>query len=604
MTYPRRTLRRSLRPLLAGVTLVAAACSPGTDAPAVSADAAPWPSSWRYASDVEPVVASNGMVVSTDVLASTVGNRILEAGGNAVDAAIAVQFALAVVNPEAGNIGGGGFMVVRSPDGEVRALDFRETAPAAATRDMYLDADGNVTDRSVVGHLASGVPGTVAGMWAAHEAFGSLPWADLVQPAIDLANGFEVTPRFLGSLGTSMVEALTAYPASAAQFLPNDGAPPLVGDTLRQPDLAATLSRIRDDGPDGFYAGETARLIVAEMERGGGIMTAADLAAYAPAWRDPITFDYRGYEVHSMPPSSSGGITMAEAANILEGWDLAALPWDGAERVHLLAEAWRRAYADRNHYLADPDFVEMPLGTLASDAYADFRRSDVDPSAATPSNTVEPGVEAFLSGGGVEATGVSEEGEHTTHFSIVDDEGRAVVVTTTINSWYGSKVTVAGAGFVLNNEMDDFTSKPGTPNQFGLVQGENNAIAPGKRMLSAMTPSIVEDPDGNLFMLTGTPGGSTIITTVFQTISNVLDYGMTVSQAVLAPRVHHQHLPDQIFVEPGGLSPAVLEALRARGHTVVERDDVSGDVQAIVVGPDGRFYAQSDPRRGGAAVGH
>ncbi len=473
-----------LRMVAVAAVFAAAACSGDAGAGIGTADSAdPWPSSWQYQSQA-PVSAQNGMVVTTDVLASQVGADILAAGGNAIDAVIAVQFALAVVNPEAGNIGGGGFMVVRQADGTTRALDFREKAPAAATRDMYLDAEGNLTDRSVVGHLAVGVPGTVAGMWAAHQELGTMEWTALLQPAIDLAEGFEVAPRFLGSLGAGMIADLSAFPASAAQFLPAAGAPPAVGDTLHQTELAATLTRIRDQGPDGFYRGETADLIVAEMARGDGIITHADLEAYQAA---------------------SGG---------------------------------------------------------------------------------------------------DDEGEHTTHFSIVDGAGNAVAITTTINSWYGSKVTVTGAGFVLNNEMDDFAAKPGTANQFGLVQGENNAIAPGKRMLSAMTPSIVEDPSGALFMVTGTPGGSTIITTVFQTISNVVDYGMNVSQAVLAPRVHHQHLPDQIFVEPGGLSPSVIEALRAMGHTVVERGDVSGDVQAILVGADGRLHAQSDLRRGGAAVGN
>ena len=315
-------------------------------------------------------------------------------------------------------------------------------------------------------------------------------------------------------------------------------------------------------------------------------------------------FEYRGYTILSMPPSSSGGVTMAEGANILEGFDLSALPFDDAERVHLMAEAWRRAYADRNHYLGDPDYVEMPLETLESDDYAAFRRSTVDRTSATPSEAVTPGVEAFRGAEDPSATGAGDEGEHTTHFSIVDAQGNAVAVTTTLNSWYGSKVTVAGAGFVLNNEMDDFSAKPGTPNQYGLVQGERNAIEPGKRMLSAMTPTIVLDPAGKLRMVTGTPGGSTIITTTFQTISNVLDHGMDVSRAVLAPRVHHQHLPDQIFYEAGGLSPAVVERLKAMGHTVVERSDVSGDVQAILVAPDGTLTGQSDPRRGGQALGY
>jgi gamma-glutamyltranspeptidase/glutathione hydrolase len=573
--------------LLSATLLGLTACGPAV--PEVEAPA--FPSAWSLPADPSPVTAQNGMVVSTDEYASRIGVEVLRSGGNAVDAAVAVQFALAVVNPEAGNIGGGGFMVLRTAAGETAAVDYREKAPLAATRDMYLDANGNLTDKSVVGHLAAGVPGTVSGMWEAHQRFGSLEWAALVDPAIGLADGFEVKERFLGSLGPTMVEALSAYPASAAQFLPRDGQPPMVGDTLRQPDLAATLRRVRDQGPDGFYRGETAELIVAEMSRGGGIITREDLEEYQAAWRDPISFTYRDHTVISMPPSSSGGATMAEMANILERYDVASMPWHSPEMIHLYVEAWKRAYADRNHYLADPDFIDMPLQRMTSAEYAAERASTIDAAAATPSAEIGPGMEG------------PDEGENTTHFSIVDSDGNAVSVTTTINSWYGSKVTVAGAGFVLNNEMDDFAAKPGTPNQFGLVQGENNAVGPGKRMLSAMTPSIVLGPTGELRMVTGTPGGSTIITTVFQTISNVLDYGMNVVQAVNAPRVHHQHLPDQIYFESGGLDLATVEALEALGHRVVERGDVSGDVQAILM-EGGMITAWSDPRRGGAAIGY
>jgi gamma-glutamyltranspeptidase/glutathione hydrolase len=532
------------------------------------------------------------MVVTTDELASQVGVDVLRAGGNAVDAAVAIQFALAVVNPEAGNIGGGGFLVLREADGATATLDFRERAPAAATRDMFLDEAGNLTDRSVVGHLAVAVPGTVRGIWEAHQRYGTLPWAELLAPAVRLADGFPVRPRFLHSLGPDMVEALSAFPASAAQFLPRDGQPPVLGDTLRQTDLAATLRRIQGEGPDGFYAGETADLIVAEMERGGGIVTHQDLAEYRAAWREAITFIYRDHTVISMPPSSSGGVTMAEIAHILEAYDLAAQSWHGAEMVHLYAEAWKRAYADRNHYLGDPDFVDMPLERMASREYAALRAAGISTARATPADEVGPGLD------------LPAESENTTHYSVVDAMGNAVAVTTTINSWYGSKVTVSGAGFVLNNEMDDFAAKPGTPNQFGLVQGESNAVAPGKRMLSAMTPSIVVGPSGRLRMVTGTPGGSTIITTVFQTISNVLDFGMNVAQAVHAPRVHHQHLPDQIYYEPGGLDASVVAQLRDMGHTVVERPGMSGDAQVILVGETGTLFGWSDPRRGGTALGH
>jgi gamma-glutamyltranspeptidase/glutathione hydrolase len=561
-------------------------------APPRAVERGPFPAGWAYPASGSPETGRNGMVVTTDELASRVGVEVLRAGGNAVDAAVAVHFALAVVNPEAGNIGGGGFMVARLADGTSAALDFREKAPMAATRNMFLDGDGNLTSRSVVGHLAAGVPGSVRGMWEAHQRFGSLPWEDLLAPAVDLADGFEVGERFLRSLDQDMVRSLSAFAASAAQFLPRDGTPPHVGDTLRQADLAATLRRIQADGPDGFYRGETADLIVVEMARGGGIITHRDLESYTAAWRDPVSFTYRGHEVISMPPSSSGGATMAEMANILEGYDLASMPWHGPEVVHLYAEAWKRAYADRNHYMADPDFVDMPLARLVSKEYAAERRTDIYLDAATPSALVGPGLEA------------PREGDHTTHYSIVDGAGNAVAVTTTINSWYGSKVTVEGAGFVLNNEMDDFAAKPGTPNQFGLVQGENNAVGPGKRMLSAMTPTIVVAPSGRLRMVSGTPGGSTIITTVFQVISNVLDYDMDLVGAVNAPRVHHQHLPDQIYYEPDGLEPATMVRLREMGHTLVERSEMSGDVQAILVDEAGTMTAWSDPRRGGRALGY
>ncbi|MDP2958453.1 MAG: gamma-glutamyltransferase [Longimicrobiales bacterium] len=584
-----RALPFPRKPLALATLAAAVACSPA-EAPPESAGR--FPAGWAYPDAAEAVVGTQGMVVTTDELASQVGVEVLRAGGNAVDAAVAVQFALAVVNPEAGNIGGGGFLVARMADGTAAALDFREKAPLAATRDMYLDAEGNLTDKSVVGHLAAGVPGSVMGMWEAHRRFGTLPWSDLVAPAVALAEGFPVRARFLRSLDSTMVRALSAFPASAAQFLPRDGQPPRVGDTLRQSDLAATLRRIQESGSDGFYRGETADLLVAEMERGGGIMTLEDLEAYTAAWREPVTFTYRGHQVISMPPSSSGGATLALMANMLEGHDLASLPWHGPEMIHLYAEAWKRAYADRNHYLADPDFVDTPLERMISPAYGRERGADISLERATPSLEIGPGMEG------------PAEGAHTTHFSIVDGQGNAVAVTTTINSWYGCRVTVTGAGFVLNNEMDDFAAKPGTPNQFGLVQGENNAVGPGKRMLSAMAPSIVVAPSGRLRMVTGTPGGATIITTVFQVISNVLDYGMDVVAAVNAPRVHHQHLPDQIYYEAGGLEPATSLRLQEMGHTLVQRTETSGDVQAILVEEDGTLRAWSDPRRGGRAVGY
>ena len=558
-----------------------------------------FPAAWTFSADADPVTATEGMVATTDAYASRVGVDILAAGGNAVDAAVATGLALAVVNPEAGNLGGGGFMMVRLADGTVHAQDHREKAPIAATRDMYLDEDGNVTDRSTVGHLAAGVPGSVAGLWEAHRRFGVLPWADVVQPSIDLANGFEVTVRLVSTLDAAQ-NGIRAFPASARVFLPGD-AVPAVGDTFSQPDLAGVLTRLRDQGPDDFYRGETAALIAAEMERGGGIMTLEDLDRYTTIWREPVSFDYRGYTIHSMPPPSSGGLTMAAIANIVERWDLGEMGWNSPETIHVMAESFRRAYADRNEYLADPDFVELPTDEFLSETYADARAATISLDRATPSSQVNPGIEAFL------------DESHTTHYSVVDGLGNAVAVTTSVNSWYGGKVVVDGAGFFLNNTMDDFAAKPGTPNQFGLVQGERNAVGPEKRMLSAMSPTIVEDPDGDLFLLTGTPGGSTIITTVLQSIMNVVDHGMNVVQAVHAPRVHHQHLPDLVFFEHQGLPAATVQALEAFGHTVRERDPgppdayfaggMSGDVQMIMVMPDGSFTGWSDPRRGGRTEG-
>ncbi|MEX2531706.1 MAG: gamma-glutamyltransferase, partial [Gemmatimonadota bacterium] len=585
--------------VLAAVLLGTVGCRGEESAPSSAAAAAPasalapaavpgaditFPESWRFSADDLPVTATQGMVATTDAYATRVGLDVLEAGGTAMDAAIAVSFTLAVVNPAAGNIGGGGFMVTRLANGETSTLDYREQAPGAAHRDMFLDEDGELTDASVLGHLAAGVPGTVRGMWDAHERYGTFPWAELLQPAIELAEGFEVQERFRNSVA-GQGSALGRYETTREVFLPG-GEPPALGSTFRQPDLARTLTRIRDDGVDGFYRGETADLIVAEMERGGGIITHEDLESYETVWREPITFEYRGHTVTSMPPSSSGGATMALMAHIVEEYDVAAMGWHSPEMIHLLAEAWKRAYADRNQLLADPDFEDIPLEEMISREYAISRAADIDLATATPSSEVGPGLEVG-------------EGTETTHYSIVDRWGNAVSVTTTINLSFGSKVTVAGAGFLLNNEMDDFAARPGFPNFFGLVQGEQNAIEPGKRMLSAMTPTIVANPQGELYFVTGTPGGSTIITTVFQTIINVVDFGMNVSQAVNAPRVHHQHLPDQIYYENGGLVPEVVGALEARGHTVEERGGISGDVQAIMVLPDGTLAGHSDPRLGG-----
>lgn len=556
------------------------------------------PAGWAFPADqAVPTYGTGGMVATTDRVASEVGAEVLRRGGNAVDAAVATHFALAVVNPEAGNIGGGGFMIVRLTDGTTAALDFREKAPLAATRDMYLDSTGAVSERALVGHLAAGVPGSVAGMWEAHHRFGSLPWAELVQPAINLAEGIIVHARLASSL-RSHVDDLRRFPATAAIFLA-DSQPLRVGDRLVQRDMAATLRRIAGDGKDGFYLGETAALIAAEMRRGGGIMTREDLAAYSAPWRDPIVFEYREHTVISMPPPSSGGITLAQILNTLEGFDLRSFGYHSPEHVHLWTEAAKRAFVDRNEYLADPDFVPQPTRELISDGYAASKRAEINADRATPAARVLPGLGPFARS----ARTARREGENTTHYSVIDRHGNAVAVTTTINSSYGNLVTVTGAGFLLNNEMDDFAALPGTANQFGLVQGDANAIEPGKRMLSGMTPTIVLDPAGRVKLVTGSPGGPTIITTVAQIISNVVDFDMDVGGATAAPRLHHQHLPDTIAYERGGMRPETVAELRARGHALRERSGYQGDTQSIVVLPDGRLAGAADPRSGGAAVG-
>jgi gamma-glutamyltranspeptidase/glutathione hydrolase len=585
------TTLRALPLLL--LALAPTACGPAGPARAEAAadDTVSFPADWEFPrGSVSPVMAARGMVVTTDRVASEVGAEILRRNGNAVDAAVATHFALAVVNPEAGNIGGGGFMVVRLADGTTASLDFREAAPLAATRDMFLDSLGNVSDSlSIVGHKAAGVPGSVAGMWEAHKRFGSLPWAELVQPAIALAEGIVVHERLAGSL-RAYEGRLSRYPGTAKVFVPN-GRVPRTGERLVQADLAETFRRIAMEGMDGFYRGRTAELVEAEMRRGGGLITREDMARYRAVWRDPVRFQYRGHEVISMPPPSSGGVTMAEILNIIEGYDVRGMGYLSPEHVHLWTEATRRAYADRNAYLGDPDFVKMPTERMASDAYAAERRRGIDRARATPSAQVAPGL------------GAPPEGENTTHYSIVDGRGNAVAVTTTINSLYGNLVTVEGAGFLLNNEMDDFTSKPGVPNQFGLVQGAANSVQPGKRMLSAMTPTIVLNPQGKVLLVTGTPGGSTIITSIAQIVSNVVDFRMDVATATLAPRLHHQHLPDTLRYERNGLTDATAARLRAMGHGVAERGGFQGDVQSIIVLPNGYQSGIADPRRGGAAVG-
>src|SRR5467141_2093016 len=581
-----KTIRLRMRKLPAICLLAALGCAhhapaPATAGPITIRGPAVIPATWTLRA--RPVTAPHAMVVSAHPLASQVGVDILKQGGNAIDAAVAVAFALEVVLPDAGNIGGGGFIVYRTAGGEVTALDYREAAPAAATHDMFVDSAGNPTDKSLVGHLASGVPGSVAGLYAAWKRLGSLPWPTLLAPAIRLANGHIVDSARSRDIAYDR-ELLVQFPASRAQFLPNDSAPP-PGTMFRQPDLARTLQLISDSGPDVFYRGQIADLIVAEMQRGGGLITKEDLGRYRAKWRTPVQLTYRGYNIYSMPPPSSGGVTMGEILNILEGYD--TLPAFGtAAYVHLLTEAMRRAFIDRNHWLGDPDFVEMPLDRLLSKSYAATLRAQIDPQRATPTPQATSG----------------SEGMNTTHYSVVDARGNAAAVTTTLNGGFGSGVTVTGAGFLLNNEMDDFTSAPGKPNMYGLVQGEANAIEPNKRMLSAMTPSIVTDSTGQVQLVLGTPGGPTIITTVTEVILNVLDHRMSLGAAVAAPRMHHQALPDVTRYERGGLSDETVAALRAMGHVIKVRGR-QGTVAAIQRTAGG-WVGVADPRYAGGALGY
>jgi gamma-glutamyltranspeptidase/glutathione hydrolase len=521
------------------------------------------------------------MVVSGSPIASQVGKDILQRGGNAVDAAVAVGFALAVVHPEAGNIGGGGFMVIRPHDGRVQTLDYRETAPARASRDMYGAAG---PDASVTGHLSAGVPGAVAGLTEAHRRYGRLPFAMVIEPSIRLATeGFVVDEYRSLSIGEDSAR-LALFPASRATFLPADR-PPAPGTTFRQPELGATLEAIRDSGAAGFYRGRVAELIVAEMKRGGGLIRTEDLDAYRAIWRDPVAISYRGYTIYSMPPASSGGITMGEIFNIMEGFGPLP-PFGSAALMHWEAEAMRRAFTDRNTHLGDPAFVRNPVERLLSKKYASELRGQIGSRAsATPAFEAAPG-----------------GGASTTHYSVIDAEGNAVSCTTTLNNSYGSAVTVTGAGFLLNDEMDDFATSPGEPNMYGLVQGEANAIAPGKRMLSAMTPSIVLDPQKQLHMVVGTPGGPKIITMVYHVISNVIDHRMPLADAVIAPRMHHQGLPDSLQVEGDGFLPETLDSLRQRGHGISNRGNW-GDVEGIIRTPAG-WQGVSDPRRGGGGAGY
>jgi gamma-glutamyltranspeptidase/glutathione hydrolase len=536
----------------------------------------------------EPVRAQHAVVASVSEIASQTGVEIMKKGGNAVDAAVAVGFVLQVVWPEAGNIGGGGFMLLRTADGKNEVLDYRERAPIAATRDMYLDGKGNVVKGlSTVGAKAAGVPGTVAGLALAHTKWGKLKWADLVEPARKLAaEGFVVNAFLARSLSfPANAEKLAKYPESKRIY----GRSLKAGDKLVQPELAKTLARIQKD-PRDFYTGATAKLIVDEVRRGGGIITMKDLADYEPTLRKPLRGSYHGYEVVTMPPPSSGGVTLLQMLNMLEQRPLTAMGPNTPVELHLLLEVERRAYADRAKWLGDTDFVKAPIDGLQLKAYARTRIADFDPDHATPSDKVGAGDPA------------SYESPQTTHFTIIDGEGNVVTNTYTLNDSFGSGLTVKGAGFLLNDEMDDFTSKPGVPNAYGLIQGEANAIAPHKRPLSSMTPTIILK-DGKLVMALGSPGGGTIINTVLQVIVNVLNHGMNLQQAVNAPRYHHQWLPDEVFAEPD--TPQELRtALEAMGYHFRAKVEEIGDAHAIMVDPaTGDRLGASDWRRGGKAVG-
>ncbi|MEO8309928.1 MAG: gamma-glutamyltransferase [Caldimonas sp.] len=553
-----------------------------------------------HAASVAPVAAENGMVVTAQHLATEVGVDVLKKGGNAVDAAVAVGYALAVVYPAAGNLGGGGFMTLQLADGTKTFLDFREKAPLAATANMYLDAAGNVIKGSTTtGHLAVGVPGTVSGLEMALAKYGTMKRADLIAPAIRFAEQGFVLDQGDADMFATATEAFKVDPATTAIFLKAGGQPYVSGDRLIQKDLAATLRQIREAGAPGFYKGPVARAIVVSSSAGKGILTQADLDQYTTRELAPIECDYRGYHIVSAPPPSSGGVIICEILNVLEGYPLKDWGFRSAQAVHVQIEAMRHAYLDRNSYLGDPDFVKNPLDRLLDKAYAAKIRAAIDPAKAADSKDWKPGV-------------APHEGSNTTHYSIVDAKGNAVSVTYTLNDWFGAKVTAANTGVLLNDEMDDFTAKLGVPNIYGLVQGQANAIAPGKRPLSSMSPTIVSK-DGRPVMVVGTPGGSRIITAVLHTIINVIDYGMTVQEAVDAPRFHQQWLPNPTNLEVFAVSPDTRKILEGMGH-VFTAPQPANHVAAILVGapslagkPIGknRFYGANDPRRNsGLALGY
>ena len=537
---------------------------------------------------VTGLITNKAMVVSARQEASRVGSNILEKGGNAYDAMVATHFALAVVYPVAGNIGGGGFLVYRNNDGTKGALDFREKAPITAHKDMYLDSLGNVIkNKSTLGAYAVGIPGSVAGAFEVYEKFGSMPFKDLIQPAIDLAkDGYRVTKKQAVSLNNAVqkFEKANNYKTIFEKEWKE-------GDLLKQVELAETLERIRDVGKDGFYRGKTADLFVNYVKELGGIISHNDLEKYQAVWRKPITFTYKNHTITSMTLPASGGICLAQILKSVEPFELSKIKHNSTKYIQLLTESERRSYADRAHFLGDIDFVNVPIDSLTDTNYINKRMRSFSWDKATPSSEVSHGKV------------LGHESDETTHYSIVDQFGNAVSVTTTLNTGYGSKVVVKGAGFILNNEMDDFSSKPGIPNVYGLVGSKANAIASEKRMLSSMTPTIVEK-DGKLKMVLGTPGGSTIITSVLQNILNVVEYDMGMQESVNQPRFHHQWLPDQILMEPNGFDSITKNNLASKGYKIVERNSlIIGRVDAILVLPDGKLEAGADKRGDDTAVG-
>jgi gamma-glutamyltranspeptidase/glutathione hydrolase len=535
------------------------------------------------------IITRHGMVVSASEEASGIGVYILEKGGNAIDAAVATGLALAVCYPEAGNLGGGGFMVIRTSDGAINTLDFREKAPIAATSDMYLDSKGNVIEGlSTDTRLASGVPGSAAGLLAAHKKYGRLSFRDVIRPAIEIADkGFPVTKSLASSLNKNrqtFIERNTRSIAFVKDSLWKEG------DILKQPDLARTLRSIRDKGDDGFYKGTVAKYIIDEMKGSDGLITEENLENYQPVWRKPLTGTYRDYKIISVPLPSSGGLVLMQILTMMERFDIREMGFHSLQTVHLIIEAERRAFADRAEFMGDPDFIDTPVNQLISRKYLEDRMSSFDPAKASTSSEIGHGTP-----GGYESS-------ETTHYSIVDNMGNAVATTTTLNNSYGNSIVVQGAGFLLNNEMDDFSVKPGYPNIYGLVGGTANAVESGKRMLSSMTPTIIEK-DGKLFMVAGSPGGSTIPTSVLQVVVNCIDYGMNIQDAVNSGRFHHQWVPDTVMYENNALDSATISHLEQMGHQLKKRLTL-GQVNAIMQLPDGTFQAGADSRGDNVAAGY